>query len=120
MTFFDYDDMAETADEMIREFGATGAIIRIAPGNGPSYNPGNPTETAHPARLVITAFKAGEVDGTRIVATDRKALVSPVDLAVVPTTADLLIVNGERFKIVEVMTLQPATTTVLYTLVVRR
>lgn len=121
MTFFDYDDMAETADEMIQEFGATGSIIRITPGNGPSYNPGNPTETPHPARLVITAFKANEVDGTRIRATDKKAIVSAVGLAVAPRVDDALLdADGERLKIVEVMPLRPAQTTVIYTCVVRK
>jgi hypothetical protein len=115
-----YADMVETAQELIAEFGAAGSIRRQAPGSGPSYDPGEPTTTDYPATLVLTDYKNREIDGQRILSTDRKALVAP-GVGVEPTTSDLLVTaDGVILTIVNVEVLRPATTTVLYTLQVRR
>lgn len=118
MPAFDYARAAATAERLIRKFGASGFIRRETPGSGPSYDPGEPTITDHAAHLVLTDYANREIDGQRILATDRKALVEAS--SVEPTTADLLITaDGAILRIVSVDILRPATTTVLYVLQVR-
>lgn len=120
MTSFAYARAAGTAERLIRKFGAMGAIRRESPGSGPSYDPGEPTITDHPAHIVLTDYSNREIDGQRILSTDRKALVEPA-IGVEPTTSDLLVTtDGATLTIVNVDLLRPATTTILYTLQVRR
>lgn len=114
MTAFDYARAAQTAERLIRKFGAAGAIRRETPGSGPSYDPGEPTITDHAAHIVVTSYANREVDGQRILATDRKAYVEP-SVGVEPTTSDLLVTpDGSTLTIVDVTLLRPATTTILY------
>lgn len=120
MPAFDYARAAATAERLIRQFGATGAIRRETPGDGPSYDPGEPSITDYPAVMVITAFSAREIDGSRILSSDRKALVEPAP-GVEPTTSDLLVTpDGATLTIVNVEVLRPATTTILWKLQVRQ
>lgn len=116
---FDYARAASTAERLIRKFGARGAIRRETPGSGSSYDPGEPTITDHAAHIVTTTFTNREIDGQRILATDRKALVEP-SVGVEPKSTDLLIApDGAILTIVNVDLVRPATTTVLYKLQVR-
>lgn len=120
MTDF-YADMLAMADEMIAEFGQLGAIRRPGVNNGTPHTPNYGPPTNEPARFVMTAWSARDIDGTRIKAADRKALVAPGTLPADPTTSDLLVeANGTPWKIVGVETLRPAEMTLLYTLQVRR
>ena len=117
---FDYTRAAATAERLMRKFGAQGAIRRETPGSGPSYDPGLPTSADHPAHIVLTDYSSREIDGQRILSTDRKDLVEPA-IGVEPTTSDLLVTaDGATLTIVNVDLLRPATTTILYTLQVRR
>ncbi|WP_293826000.1 hypothetical protein [uncultured Brevundimonas sp.] len=119
MTAFDYARAAQTAERLIRNFGAAGAIRRQTPGAGPSYDPGEPTLTDHPVHVAITRYTNREVDGQRIQASDRKALVEPT-IGVEPKTSDLLVTpDGSTLTIVDVTLLRPATTTILYVVQVR-
>lgn len=114
MSSFDYARAAQTAERLIRKFGAVGAIRRETPGSGPSYDPGEPTLTDHPAHIVVTSYTNREVDGQRILATDRKAYVEPT-VGVEPTTSDLLVTpDGSTLAIIDVTLLRPATKTILY------
>lgn len=119
MTDF-YTRQAVSAQSLIRKFGAAGAIRRQTPGSGPSYDPGPPTIADHPAHIVLTDYSNREIDGQRILSTDRKALVEPA-IGIEPTPSDLLVTaDGATLTIVNVDLLRPATTTILYTLQVRR
>lgn len=122
MTTFDYDKSARTSERLLRKFGATGAIRRTTTEGGSTFDPESGTEviTDHPAVLVITAYSSRDIDGTRILATDQKALLEPA-LGIEPTTSDLLVTaDGPTLTIVNVDVLRPSTTTVLWKLQVRR
>lgn len=122
MPGFDYARAAATAERLVRKFGAQGAIRRETIEGGNSYDPesGTKTTTNHPAHIVLTDYSNREIDGQRILSTDRKALVEPA-IGIEPTTSDLLVTaDGATLTIVNVDLLRPATTTVLYTLQVRR
>ena len=120
MTTFDYAKSARTSERLLRKFGAVGAIRRTTTEGGSSFEPGTEVITDHPAIMVITAYSSRDIDGTRIMATDQKALLEPA-LGIEPTTSDLLVTaDGSTLTIVNVDVLRPSTTTVLWKLQVRR
>lgn len=120
MTAFDYSRPLATANRLIERFGQLGAVRSTGEPWGPEYDPTPGADVDYPARFVIVAFDAKEIDGTRILATDKKALVAPGALTSDPTPADLLVEkSGVSWSIVAVDTLRPAETTLLYTLQVR-
>lgn len=121
MTAFDYSRMLESANRLMAKFGQTGAVRRPGTPTGPSYDPTPGSPTDDPARFVITAYEARDVDGTRILATDKKALVAPGSLTSAPALSDKLVeADGTAWNIVNVETLRPAETTLLWTVQIRR
>lgn len=122
MTAFDYARPLATANRLIERYGQLGAIRRTSEPTGPDYDPTPGAVVDHPARFVMIEFSANEIDGTRILATDKKALVSPGSLTIDPATTDHLVeADGTVWNIIPpVQTLRPAETTLLYTLQVRR
>lgn len=117
-----YDRILATANRLIENYGQMGAIrVPSTTTSGPSYNPTRSGPVDRPARFVITDWNAKDIDGTRIKAADKKALVAPGSLPSDPTTSDTLVeANGATWKIVAVETLRPAETTLLFTLQLRR
>ena len=118
---FDYARPLATANRLIERYGQVGAVRRTGEATGPSYDPTPGTAVDHPARFVITDFTADEIDGTRILSTDKKGLVAPGSLPIDILPSDLLVeADGSVWNIVPpVGKLRPATTTLLYTLQVR-
>lgn len=122
MSTFDYAKPLATANRLIEKFGQLGAIRRAGAPSGDPWNPTPGADVDHPARFVMVDFSASEIDGTRILATDKKALVSPGSLTIEPATTDHLVeADGTVWNIIPpVQTLRPAETTLLYTLQCRR
>lgn len=121
MTAFDYARPLATANRLIERYGQNGFVRRPGAPSGPPYNPTPGAPVNHDARFVVTKFEAREIDGTRILATDKKVLMSPGTLTIDPASTDTLVeANGATWKIVAVETLRPAETTLLYTLQVRK
>lgn len=119
MTAFDYSRPLATANRLLSRFGQAAVLIRYAPGGGPQHNPGPPTPTNHACTIVVDTYRAFEIDGTMILAGDKKVLLSVEGLAITPTTADKLQIGGVAHTIINVETLSPGGTTLLYTLQVR-
>lgn len=122
MTAFDYARPLAAANRMIERYGQLGAIRRTGAPTGPDCDPTLGTAVDYPARFVIIDFSANEIDGTRILATDKKALVSPGSMTINPATTDHLVeADGSVWNIIPpVQTLRPAETTLLFTLQCRR
>jgi hypothetical protein len=121
MTAFDYARSQATALRLITRFGQVGAIRRTAAATGTPHAPIKGAATDHAAKFAVIDFRASEIDGTRILATDKKALLSASGLAVTPALSDLLVdAAGSAYKIVNIETVSPAGTVVMYTLQVRR
>jgi hypothetical protein len=130
MAGFNYAKSQATADRLIQRFGQVGAIRRAAPSSSKLGDPA-PVYTYHRIKLAIVEFDKEEVNGTSILSTDKKALVSALgfDLDVDPST-DVLItggtwigttyVGGSALTIVPpVNKLSPAGVNVLWTLQAR-
>lgn len=120
MTAFNYARPKATADRLITRFGQTGTLRRPTV-SGTAYNPTEGVPVEYACLFVITDFAAHEIDGTRVLATDKKVLLAKGDLAVDPLTSDLLVeADGSVYKIIRVEPLQPGDTVVMHTLQVRR
>ena len=115
----DYGKFVALAERLLERFGFATTIRRPVT-TGPAHNPvpGDPIEK--PARVAVTSFKARDIDGTRIRQTDKRLLVSPAGLDLVPAPTDSVLVDGVWLKIVDVQTIRPAAVTCLYILQARR
>ena len=65
MAKFDYGRSKNTAHRLIDKFGAAGAILRW-----PNYTP-------DPITLAVVAYDNRQIDGNRILASDKRILISP-------------------------------------------
>lgn len=120
MATFDYAESKADADELIEEFGQSG-YIRRTPTTGTAYNPTQGTPVDHACTFVVTDYTTREIDGTRVLSTDKKVLLAKGALTIEPLTSDRLLdpaVPG--YKIVDVAPLSPAGTVVMYQLQCRR
>ena len=120
MTF--YDDTAQTAQDMITEFGRT---ITLRRNNEGVYNPLTDTVTGAtqidvPVKAVFTDFKENEIDGTLIVRGDKRVLLAAAALVAGPEHNDILVDGAEQYHVVELMAVQPGDTAIIYKLQVRR
>lgn len=120
MTAYDYARAKATADRLIEKFGQLGAIRRTGAPTGPAYDPTPGATTDYPARFAMLDYKASEIDGTRILQSDRKVLLAPGTLSITPSTSDKVVAGSEVLSVVDVEFLSPAGTVVLYTLQCRR
>ncbi|SFS42336.1 hypothetical protein [Brevundimonas viscosa] len=121
MTGFDYTRAAATAERLIQKFGQTGKLRVETPGSGPSYDPGEPTITDHDAVMAVLEFEKSDVDGTRILATDKRILVAAKGLPVEPSTEhQLLDAAGQAYSVIAVDPLSPAGVPVFYWVQARR
>jgi hypothetical protein len=121
MTRFDYSRPLSTANRLLAKFGQTGAIRRTTIVGGSDFDPGEEVVTDHPAVFVVTAYAAKDIDGSRVLAADKKAMIAPGALTIEPTPADKLVdADGAVYNVVHVGTIRPAETTLLWVLQVRR
>lgn len=116
---YDYSRLAATAERLLRRFGMAGKLERPT-WTGPKHSPVMGPPEICDAFFVIGSYTSREIDGTRILQTDKKAIIAP-SLAIEPKLSDLLN-DGEagRLKIMDVKTIRPATKTLAYVAQVRR
>lgn len=119
MATFDYAASKADADELIAEFGQSATLSRPT-FTGPAYNPTPGTPISYAVTVVVLDFEAREVDGTRILAADRKVIMAKAGLATDPRTSDKLILGGVEHAIINVSPLAPGGTVLLYQLQARR
>ena len=62
--------------------------------------------------VILDDYNRTEVDGTTVQRSDKKVLVDAA--TVVPSTADLLVVNGQVMQIVSVKTINPGGVALMY------
>ena len=125
MTF--YADMADTSAEMIAEFGQDVTLTLSVPGaydtaTGTTAAPDVSTQTV---KGVEEAYSARSIDGTLILAGDKKLHVSPLNAAGAAITAPqvestVTFTDGSVWTVKAVMPLSPGGTPLLYTLQLRK
>jgi hypothetical protein len=119
---FDYDNIADVADELLAEFGQACVLTSITDG---AYNPetgeAGTTITNHQVTAAIFAYPQRYIDGTLIRTGDKRAQVSPVGLTVDPKPGDTLTdASGAVFQVIDAKPTAPAGVAVLWTLQVRK
>ena len=120
MSTFDYARAVATADRLIKKFGQAGKVRRPTT-TGPGYKPTAGAPDDHDARFAVIKFALKDVDGTRVLVTDKKVYLSAAGLPVVPTASDKLVeADGGELKIVAIEPLKPAGTVVFYEIQARR
>lgn len=122
MTQFDYSRSLAGANRMIARYGKAGFIRRPGTVTGPAYDPtiGEPTD--HPARFVVTDYATKDIDGSRVLATDKRVLLSVGSLTIEPTTSDRLVGDGDDngYSIEAVNPVEPGDTVLLYWIQARK
>lgn len=119
MTSFDYSRSQQTATRLIDRFGSA-ATLKRPNSSGPAYAPVEGTPTSYAVTVVVDTYRNSEVDGTRVLATDKKVLMAKGALAIEPATSDTLVIGGVDHAIVEVRPLNPGGSVILYEVQARR
>lgn len=115
-----YSEIADTATEILTEFGAPAILTRSVPG---TYDP---TTGATAAPVVTTYNGIGakfdysqrDIDGTQIKFGDQRFYLSTAGI-VQPQTGDTLTIAGTVFDVIASRPLQPALTAVLHDVQIR-
>lgn len=121
---FDYVKSQATANKLLKQFGKQWTIKRIVNGE---YDPDTgtvpTTELTSTPYSVLLDYRSGGMDfaeNTLIQAGDKKLLVSAQGLSFDIAQGDLAINGSEQWKIINVKTLKPADTVVMYECQVRK
>lgn len=116
---FDYAPLAAAAVEMLTTYGRAATLRRVGPGNGPAHNPGEVT-TNYTCTAFVSRFRAREIDGQRILSTDKLVLIAP-DVATEPKPGDLIVeTDGSILTVVDSTPVKPAGTVLLHRVQARR
>lgn len=116
---FDYSRTKAAADRLLTRFGQAAALKRPN-SSGPAYAPVEGTPTSYAVTVVVDTYRNSEVDGTRVLATDKKVTMAKGSLTIEPATSDTLVIGGKEHAIVRVEPLNPGGTLVMWTLQVRQ
>ncbi len=127
---FDYIESQADANELIAEFGQTGAIPRTVTTPPPNdWTPGTETTTYHAVTLAVLPIDEKRIDGTLILSGDKQVLISAQGLSIDIVAGDIVMFNGsfsgdvytgEEWTIKDPGRLDPAGVTVVYDAVARR
>lgn len=120
MTAFDYARSKASADRLLARFGQTGAVRRT-PQTGTSYNPTDGTPVNHTAVFAVIDYSSRDIDGTRVLASDKLIIMGVGTLTITPGSKDEVVeANGGVYRIVRVAPFDPAGTPTHYEIQARR
>jgi hypothetical protein len=115
---FDYAASQKTANKLIDRFGQAVSVRRFA-ATGDAWNPTR-TYVDHATTGAVVEYANAEIDGTRVLETDRKCFSKVGSLTITPAVGDRLVVGSDDLAIVSVKPLNPAGVAVMYELQVRK
>lgn len=113
---FDYAGLRDgTVNLMLAKFGKELKLYRKTDG---AYDPTTGISVVQEQVLTYVGatmnYNARQVDGSRILSSDRRVLISPSNQTKAPQVGDDFYINTERFRIVNVEATQPADVVVLW------
>lgn len=114
---FDYARSVATAQRLIANFGQA-ATLRRKTLTGTAYDPTVAT-TDYDCTVVVENYRYFEVDGTRILAKDKKVFLSTAGLTITPAVGDQILIESIVHQIINLMPLSPGGTVVMYELQAR-
>lgn len=122
-----YDRLAATALRLITQYGQTGVLKEVTPGEydpvtGQGSEPSEITQVGQLILLEYTSNEAGVINstGSLVQEGDKKILVAAKGLEWKPTITTTLDVDGRTWTIVNVKETNPAGTPLVYELHGRR
>jgi hypothetical protein len=116
----DYARSKASADRQLGGAGQAG-FLRRPTSTGPAHDPTPGAPLNYPVTFAVFGYKNRDIDGTRILATDKRVLLAVGDLAVEPQISDMLVIKGVAHSIIDpIEIVAPAGIAVLYKLQVRR
>lgn len=115
-----YDELKPTVNEIMGEF-KQGIIqlVQITPASGPIDNPGSPTETIHTLDATCKGVSFKFVKDGLALSTDLMVVAAPQE-GVTPSANDFMIIDGDRFKIIQDLSTPAAGTRVVWKFIVRK
>lgn len=119
MSGFDYARSQATADRVIKRYGQLGKLRQMVK-SGPAYDP-TLTASDVDAKFAVLEYETSQIDGTRILSTDKMVYLSAVGLAVEPKVGMALVESdGGLYTIVDTDELKPGSVVVYRELQCRR
>jgi hypothetical protein len=117
--------VAQATSAAFRAVGDMGGVLYIRRETEGVFDPATgmttPGETVNfPCLGIIMDYERERVDGTAILASDKKALIDASSLETVPVAGDNLVTHDDILSVVHVYTTQPNETAFIYKLQVRR
>lgn len=122
----DWQSIAAEVDVALKSVGSTDAgfsavLMQSTTTAGDPWDPdsGTTTVVSTSVTVVVTEYAKSDIDGTLILASDRKVLMTAT-AGVTPVPNDVLVISGESYSAVNVMPLAPAGVVVMYEIQARR
>jgi hypothetical protein len=114
-----------TASNALRMINEKGRSITVSVPSGQSYDPATDTFTAGtPSTTVVkgvfTEFALHDVDGEKVLRTDKRILIAASALGSAPDTGASITDGSTVYKVVHTEVIQPGDTAILYMVQVRR
>ena len=120
-----YDRVSRKAAKMIARYGRTTGITLVAMSTPTIRDPTKPwettaTESSESCTAVVIHYDEKLIDGTTIQRGDRQVIVAALGLNTPPNLNGAAVIDGVRYKIVNVQPLEPGGQALIYTLQVRQ
>jgi hypothetical protein len=117
-----YSDMAEMAREQIEEYGRTVILRRNNEGayNADTDTMDGGTVSDVSVKVLFTEYRQNEIDNTIILRGDKKILIADAALGFAPQHNDIIVDGTDHYKVINLSTVQPGDTPLLYKLQVRK
>lgn len=121
MSGFNYVRAKATADRLITKFGKTTQSQLLEPGtkSGSAFDPTISDDITHDVKAVVLDYKQSEIDGSRVLAGDRRVYIAVGSLTATPTPEWKLKIKmatddaAKIYRIVNVKPLEPGDITVM-------
>lgn len=112
MSTFNYPRMRDNvAEKLLARFGTTATLTKLV-NTGTDWNP-TQTATDYTVTVVKKTIQAKDRDGTLVQMDDEIFIVS-TDTTVTPEMPDTMTIEGTTFQVINVKTLKPGPTTMLW------
>jgi hypothetical protein len=108
-----YEDLLQTAIELIEEFGYTAQLRRKGAPTGPPHNPQPGADTFHDCKVVEVEYSLTNRDATLVLRGDKLGLISTA-LDIVPAMDDVLMLADGSYRFIDLQPLQPGGQVLLY------
>jgi len=115
-----YSKLQGVAGDLLTRFNQpTITLIKITPGTGTPANPGLPVEVSHVLTGAVAKGASAYLIAQKIANAGDLLVTMKATEGVEPTLKDAVLVDGKRFRIVEVKKVPASGTVIVYKLQVR-